>query len=311
MISVSIVIPVYNSEKTISPLVDALFAELSALYRLEIVLVNDGSKDRSDEVCQSLFAKYPQQLRYFLLAKNVGEHAAVLAGLNHTSGDYVLIMDDDFQNPVSEVSKLVEAISTQQKDVVYTWSEHSSYSFFRRMGSRLNDRMACWMLDKPKKLYLSSFKIMNRFLVDEIIKYDLPFPYIDGLILRTTDSIASVKVASDSRREGKSGYTFGKLLSLWSNMFLNFSLIPLRLVIVIGFISAFLGFLFGIFTIIEKIMYPDLPAGYSTIITLISFFSGLILIGIGVLGEYIGRVFQSQSKKPQYTIRKRFEKDGN
>lgn len=311
MIHLSIVIPVFNSANTIGRVVDEIVSNLAQKYLLEIVLVNDASQDTSDEVCQALYQKYEDKINYFLLAKNVGEHAAVIAGLNHVTGEYVIIMDDDFQNPISELEKLVHAIIDQKKDVVYTDFETKNHSFFRNLGSKLNDRMACWMLKKPKNLYLSSFKILNKFIVDEIIKYDLPFPYIDGLILRTTDSIGSVKVAHHERQSGQSGYTFSKLLSLWSNMFLNFSLIPLRFVIVLGFITAFLAFIFGTYTIIEKIMNPHLPAGYSTIIIAISFFSGLILIGIGMLGEYIGRVFLSQGKKPQFTIRKKFLKNGN
>lgn len=311
MIHLTIVIPVFNSELTIGRVVDEIVSLLSKKYLLEIILVNDASQDNSDEVCQALHQKYQDKINYFSLAKNVGEHAAIIAGLNHTSGDYTVIMSDDFQNPVSEVDKLVQAILDQKKDVIYADFETKNHSFLRNLGSKLNNRMACWMLNKPKNLYLSSFKVLNKFIVEQIIKYDLPFPYIDGLILRTTDSIGSVKVAHHERQSGQSGYTFSKLLSLWSNMFLNFSLIPLRFVIFVGFVTAFLAFVLGIYTIVKKIMNPDIVAGYTTIVLAISFFSGLILIGIGMLGEYIGRVFLSQSKKPQFTIRKKFLKKEN
>lgn len=307
MIRISIIIPVFNSESSIEGLVESVISTLKNQFDLEVILVNDASTDTTEQKCLDLYEKHKTRLKYFSLAKNVGEHSAVMAGLAQSKGDYMLIMDDDFQNPPSELMVLINAIIDKQVDVVYSFYDVKKHSLWRNFASKLNDKMACWMLNKPKDLYLSSFKIMNRFIVNEIIKYDLPFPYIDGLILRTTDKIDRVKVLHSERKSGKSGYTLSKLFSLWSNMFLNFSLIPLRFVIIVGFLAAFIGFLFGIFTVIEKVRNPDLPAGYSTIIIVITFFSGLILIGIGMVGEYIGRIFLSQAKKPQYTIRKKLD----
>jgi glycosyltransferase involved in cell wall biosynthesis len=304
---ISIVIPVYNSEKSIGALVTRLVNEFGSRFTMEIILVNDQSADQSDKACIALFEQYHGIVKYYPLAKNVGEHNAVMAGLNQMSGDYAVIMDDDFQNPVSEVIKLVSYAIENEFDVVYTWYEKKEHSWWRNMGSKFNNRIANVMLKKPRDLYLSSFKLLNRYLVNEIIQYDLPFPYIDGLILRTTSNIGKIQVMHHQREDGKSNYTLKKLIRLWMNMFTNFSILPLRIAIIMGFLFALIGIILGIWTVIEKIENPNLPLGYASIIVAISVFSGTQLIAIGMLGEYLGRMFLSQNKKPQYSIRKRFE----
>jgi glycosyltransferase involved in cell wall biosynthesis len=309
---VSIVIPVYNGEQSIGRLTDELVSVLKELYDLEIVLVNDNSPDNSENVCEGLFKKYPGIVCFFSLAKNVGEHNAVMAGLNQATGDYMVIMDDDFQNPITEVVKLVNYATQNDCDVTYTYYRKKKHSFFRNLGSHFNDKVANVMLKKPKNLYLSSFKALNRFIVDEIKKYDLPYPYIDGLILRTTDKIAKVEVEHRERAIGRSGYTFTKLVRLWLNMFTSFSILPLRVSAIMGMIFSLLGLALGVFTVIEKLANPDLPIGYAATIVVISIFAGIQLLSLGMIGEYVGRIFMSFNKKPQYTIRKRFtsEKKG-
>jgi len=306
---ITIVIPVYNSEDTIETLVLQLVAELSDLYSLEIVLVNDGSTDDSERICINLFDQYPSVIRFYSLAKNVGEHNAVMAGLNHVSGDYIVIMDDDFQNPISEVIKLVQAGIKSDNDVIYTFYEKKRHALWRNAGSRFNDKVANMMLEKPKDLYLSSFKLINRFLVKEIIKYELPFPYIDGLILRTTDKIGKIKVEHQERLDGQSGYTVRKLIRLWLNMFTNFSILPLRVSIFIGFVFSFMGLLLGINTVFEKIANPNLPLGWASLIIITCIFAGVQLIALGMIGEYVGRIFLSQNRKPQFTIRRAYEEN--
>jgi len=304
-IKVSIVIPVYNSEDSIGQLVDRLDESLNTDYQLEVVLVNDCSKDNSEQVCTEVARKHKGVVKFFSLAKNVGEHNAVMAGLGQTTGDFAVIMDDDFQNPVSEVVKLVNYAAEQDYDVVYTYYSEKKHHFFRNLGSSFNDWVATFMLKKPKDLYLSSFKLINRFLIDEVIKYDLPFPYIDGLILRTTQNIGKIQVVHEERKAGKSNYTIKKLVSLWLNMFTNFSIMPLRISVIVGFFFAIIGFAFGLYTLVEKFMNPDMPTGYSSMFTAISIFSGIQLMAIGMLGEYLGRMFLSQNKRPQYCIRKK------
>jgi glycosyltransferase involved in cell wall biosynthesis len=307
IIPLSIVIPVYRGATSIGPLVDLLVDTLHTRYALEIVLVNDCSPDNSEDICIGLFNKYPRIVKFYSLAKNVGEHNAVLAGLNKSTGDWAVIMDDDFQNPVSEVVKLVSFASKHSFDVVYTEYEEKKHSLIRNLGSWLNDRVANVMLRKPKHLYLSSFKAINRFLINEIIKYTLPHIYLDGLILRTTSNIGKCTVEHRERAHGRSGYTFKKLFSLWLNMFTNFSILPLRAATWLGFTFAALGILLGVEMIIEKILNPQLPVGYAFLVFLITVLASVQLIAIGMVGEYLGRIFVYENKSPQYTIRKAFD----
>jgi undecaprenyl-phosphate 4-deoxy-4-formamido-L-arabinose transferase len=307
MLKLSIVIPVYNGANSIGRLVPELINQFGTKYDLEIVLVNDYSPDNSEEVCIQVQKKYAQWVKFYSLAKNVGEHNAVMAGLNKCTGDKVVIMDDDFQNPPKSVVDLVEYSVTHQFDVVYSYYEDKKHHWFRNLGSQFNNLVASWMLKKPRDLYLSSFKVIDRFLVDEVIKYNLPFPYIDGLILRTTSNIGRLKVAHCEREEGESGYTLTKLVRLWMNMFTNFSILPLRVAMFVGMLAAVFGFIYGGVTILEKLLNPDLPSGYASIVASIAFFAGVQLMAIGMVGEYLGRLFLSNNRHPQYTIRKSFD----
>lgn len=299
---ISIVIPVYNSEKTIKPLVDKLVSILP--QPLEIVLVNDGSIDASDHVCRAAQEEYSSIVTYVELSKNYGEHCAVMAGLNQSTGDYMVIMDDDFQNPPQEVLKLVEVAHMNKYDVVYSCYSEKKHNYFRNLGSRFNCAVATVMLKKPKNLYLSSFKCVSRFLVDEIVKYDGPYPYVDGLIFRITDRYGVVEVLHDKREAGKSGYTFVKLVRLWMNMFVNFSLLPLRITTILGCCTSAFALLYMLWVTICSFFMPDLPAGWSTTVVLIALFAGAQLVMLGLLGEYVGRIFLSQNKTPQFCVRR-------
>lgn len=300
----SIIIPVYNGEKTISRLTDELIQNLKH-YQLEIILVNDGSEDNSHDACISLFNQHKNIVKYRRLAKNFGEHNAVMAGLNAARGDYAVIIDDDFQNPPDEIQKLVDRAVSGGFDVVYSFYEKKYHSWFRNLGSAFNNLIANFLLNKPRDLYLSSFKCMNRFIIDEVIKYKGPFPYIDGLILRSTQKIGKAIVEHIERKEGKSGYTILKLVRLWLNMFINFSILPLRVSIFLGFIFLFLGVILGIHTIIAKILNPNIPFGITSIFLGILVFGGIQLLILGLIGEYLGKLFLANNQTPQYVIRER------
>ena len=227
-----------------------------------------------------------------------------MAALNQATGDYAIIMDDDFQNPVSEVRKLIDFSINNDYDVVYTHYAKKKHSLFRNLGSKFNDKLANIMLRKPKNLYLSSFKSISKFIISEIIKYDLPYPYIDGLILRTTDNIGKLQVKHSERKIGKSQYTLKKLVTLWMNMFTNFSVLPLRLATILGFVFSIISFLLGVAGIFMKLLDPSVPMGYASLFVTVTIFAGIQLIAIGMVGEYIGRIFISMNKKPQYSIKK-------
>lgn len=307
--NVSILIPVYNGENTIKPLVEKLLSLLVSEGLKQIVLVNDGSKDNSHSVCQSLQKENPHIITYINLSKNFGEHNAVMAGLNYTGGDYVVIMDDDFQNPPEEVAKLFNEAYNKKYDILYTYYSKKEHSLFRNIGSYFNSMIANFMMGTPKDLYLSSFKCISKFIVKEIIKYKGPYPYIDGLALRCTGNIGKIEVRHEKRKEGRSGYTFRKLINLWLNMFTNFSIIPLRLSSFLGLLFSILGFIFSIMAIIEKLIRPQIPIGWPSLIVVIMIFSGAQLLILGLLGEYLGRLFLSYNQTPQFVIYEVFNEE--
>jgi glycosyltransferase involved in cell wall biosynthesis len=305
---ISIVIPVYKGASTIGPLVDGLIRNLAHRYLIEIVLVNDHSPDDSESVCIGLFKKHPKIVRFFSLSKNAGEHNAVMAGLSQSKGDWILIMDDDFQNPVSEVEKLIDTALSGNNDVIYTYYEQKRDSLFRNFGSWFHNKAATFILHKPADLYLSSFKIMNRFTVNEIIKYTLPYPHIDGLILQVTDAIGKIQAQHDKRPGGeRSSYTLRKLIHLWLNLFVNFSILPLRIATFFGFLFSLFGLGLGVWVYFEKLSNPNLPLGWPTLAIAVSIFSGVQLIAVGWIGEYVGRIYISQNRKPQFVIRRSFQ----
>ncbi|SVD90967.1 uncharacterized protein METZ01_LOCUS443821, partial [marine metagenome] len=238
------------------------------------------------------------------LSKNFGEHNAVLAGLNFTTGDYVAVLDDDGQNPPEEVRKMYQLAVSGHWDVVYGKYLTVNQGIIRRCGSSLHNSIATIMLGKSKDLYLSSFKVMSRFVVDEITSYVGSFPYIDGLVLRSTRNITQVTVEHHQRIVGKSNYTVRGLMSLWLNSFLNFSIIPLRLAALIGTAMAGTSVILLCLIIIDKLyINPEVSLGIPTVLVTVVFFSGVQLLILGTIGEYLGRVFLDQSGNPQYIVR--------
>jgi undecaprenyl-phosphate 4-deoxy-4-formamido-L-arabinose transferase len=197
----------------------------------------------------------------------------------------------------------VDHAIAQDHDVVYSRYARKHHHWFRNLGSKFNDRVATVLLDKPSDLYLSSFKCLNRFLVGEILKYNGPYPYIDGLILRCTRNIGTVEVRHDPRREGRSSYTFQKLVRLWLNMFVNFSVLPLRLSVLLGFAHGVLGLLMGCAVVFERLTQPETPLGWASVITTILLFSGVQFVMLGLIGEYVGRLFLSSNQTPQFVVR--------
>ena len=299
---ISVIIPVYNSTFTLIDLVKRLSKIQLHDRVLEVVLVNDGSENReTSEICRNL-AKEFLWVVFIDLSMNYGEHNAVMAGLNYCSGDCAVIMDDDGQHSPEDLSLLLAELELGY-DVVFTKYLEKKHSFLRNLGSIFNDRIATFILNKPKNLYLSSFKIINRFLINEILKYKGGYPYIDGLILRVTKHYSVINVIHNERTIGKSNYNFVKLFVVWMNMFLNFSIIPLRLVAYLGVLFVFLSFIGTIWVIILKINDPTLPLGWASLIIISLLLGSVQLIGIGVVGEYLGRLFMNSNRLPQFTVR--------
>lgn len=303
---VSIVIPVFYGEQTIAATVEQLLRE-TGIGEMEIILVNDGSPDSSEAVCRSLVHHHSGRVRLVNLSRNFGEHNAVLAGLQDARGSVAVIMDDDLQHPPHEVGRLVKELRESGKDVIYGCYESKQHSRFRNFGSWFNGKMATVLLRKPSWLYLSSFKAMTRFVVDEITKYNLPYPYIDGLIFRVTSNVGMIEVKHLPRASGDSGYTLKKLLHLWLNMFTNFSILPLRFAMFTGVLTVLFGMLFLTVVLYWYMTEPNLPPGWASIVGLICVFSGIQLLALGMLGEYLGRLFLGHNGTPQFVVRDRCE----
>ncbi|MFN8346663.1 MAG: glycosyltransferase family 2 protein [Spirosomataceae bacterium] len=293
----SVIIPVYNSEKTISKLVEHVLETLKE-QTIEIILVNDGSRDRSEKVCTELTQRF-SQVHFISLRRNSGEFNAVMCGLNHAAGDYCVMIDDDFQNPPTEILKLIETAEADDLDVVYSYYEKKEHSLFRNFGSWLVNRITTWLLEKPGDLYLSSFKLIRLPVVREIIKYKGPYPYLDGLIFRVTRNVGRVQVSHNAREDGESGYTLRKLTSLFMTIIFGYSLKPLRLITATGLLFTSLSVLA---VLIDFILYFIHSRFFvlNSILSVITFFSGLLLTGLGMVGEYVGRIFMTQSGLPQY-----------
>ncbi len=306
----TVLIPVYNGAGTIGSLVEKLISILGD-KNLQIVLVNDGSRDNSHEVCRKIFMKHPSIVTYLNLSKNFGEHNAVMAGLNYAKGDYVAIVDDDFQNPPEEVSRLIREARDKKYDVVYTYYKQKQHTLFRNLGSRFTNWVASFMLDKPKDLYLSSFKCLSRFAIGEIIKYRGPFPYIDGLALRCTENIGRLETSHDKTKKEKSGYTLRKLIRLWLNMFISFSVTPLRFSSYLGFAFSLMGIFLAVIVVIDKLMHPGIPVGWPSIVIAIMIFSGVQLLLLGLLGEYVGYLLLGHNQTPQFVIRNVFKEENS
>ena len=303
MKKVSFVIPCYRSALTIGKVVNEIQDTMNAMenYSYEIILVNDCSPDDTFEVIRRL-CEENNNICGVNLAKNFGQHAALMAGFHQVTGDILVCLDDDGQTPADEVGKLLAEIEAGQ-DVVYASYDHKKHSMFRNFGSWVNEKMLQFLLGKPKELFVSSYFAARRFIVDEMLRYENAYPYVIGLVLRSTKRIVNVPVNHREREIGTSGYTLGKLLGLWFNGFTAFSTKPLRIATASGTIFAGLGFLYALYTIIKKFVNPAVPMGFSSMMSAILIIGGLILIMLGLIGEYIGRMYICMNNAPQFVVR--------
>jgi undecaprenyl-phosphate 4-deoxy-4-formamido-L-arabinose transferase len=276
-------------------------------YDYEVILTDDCSPDNVWQVIEKL-AMNNSRIKAQQFTRNFGQHAALLAGLSLMDGDAAFFLDDDGQAPLDELFKLVDELE-KGYDVVYGVYPEIKQNAFRRFGSWMNKKMAEVLLEWPKDVQATSFFICRRIIVDEIIKYDKPYPYIDGLIIRATKRIGHVQVQHRERASGSSGYTFAKLLKLWINGFTAFSVKPLRIATILGCLCAAAGFIAGIVFIIQKLLNPEVVLGFTTTISVILFIGGLQMLMLGLIGEYIGRIYICINKSPQYVIREEVNTD--
>ncbi len=303
-IKISFVIPCYKSEHTIKPVTDEIIDIVSkkSNYDYEIICVNDKSPDNLWDVLKDLASKN-KKIKAINLCKNRNKSGAEMAGLGASTGDIVILMDDDGQCPVDRLWDLIKPLEDGH-DVSMAKYKKYKQSKFKNFGTIFNRKMTEYVIDKPKDVYFTNFMAFRRYIVDEVIKYKNPYPYIEGLLLRTTSDFVNVPMDERNRKEGKSTFTFKKLVSMWFNGFTAFSIKPLRISTLIGAITAFIGFVYGLYIIIVKLVDPsNVPEGYSSIIAIMLFVSGLIMLMLGMIGEYIGRIYICINNSPQYVIK--------
>jgi undecaprenyl-phosphate 4-deoxy-4-formamido-L-arabinose transferase len=299
-VNISVVIPVYNSEDCLDELAKRLADVLDKSgSTYEVVLVNDCSPDNSWEKITELCEIY-DRIKGINLRRNFGQDSAIMAGLNYSSGESVVIMDDDLQHDPADIPLLLSGLE-KGHDVCYARFNSKKQSWFKNFGSWLNDKVANVILKKPKEIYLSPYKAIKREVVDEIVKYDGPYPYVDGLLFRVTRNITQVIVEHHERYAGEGNYNLRKSISVWLKLATNFSVLPLRIATFLGFISSGIGFILALFFIIQHFMV-EVPIGWASLIVVVLFLGGIQLVTIGIIGEYVGRLFLHHSKEPQFIV---------
>lgn len=303
MEKISFVVPCYRSENTITSVVEEVKTEMAAHpdYDYEIVLVNDNSPDNVWDVITKL-SESDKRIKAIRLLRNFGQHSALMAGYGVCTGDYVVTIDDDGQTPVDQTFILMDKL-LEGFDVVYGKYEKRKDNLFRKIGTGINNWMSKTLLGKPKDLHLTSFFVARAKIIKEICNYKNGFPYIWGLVLRTTKSIANATIQHKERIEGESGYTLGKLLNLWMNGFTAFSVKPLRISATVGVISSALGLVGIIYVVVDKIIHPEVAAGFSSLMAVLLLIGGLLLLSMGLIGEYVGRIYMCINATPQYIVR--------
>lgn len=301
---ISFVIPCYRSENTITAVVSEIKEEMHKSLperSYEIFLVNDCSPDNVWAVIKELCAA-DDNIHGISFSKNFGQHSALMAGYRYCRGDIIISLDDDGQAPVESIGALVDKIE-EGYDVVFGRYQEVKQSLFRRIGSKINTKMCEVLLGKPKEIVSNSFYAMRHYIAAEMIRYENCYPYLGGLIFRSTKNLANIDVKQRDRSSGSSGYTLGKLIGLWINGFTAFSIKPLRASSLMGAICAAIGFCMGIYTVIHKLLVPTVVLGYSSIVSIILFIGGMIMLMLGMIGEYIGRIYISINNSPQYVIK--------
>ena len=308
MKKISITIPCYKSQDTIAKLVDGIKKEMSKHknYSYEIILVNDCSPDNTYEVIKDL-AKNDSNIIALDLAKNFGESSALMAAYSKVSGDYVVRMDDDGEHNPEDLFKLIDKLE-EGYDYVCAKFNNYHHSLYKRIGSKFNYWFLTKMMNIPNGSIMSSYNVARRYVIEEIKKYSNPNPYIDGMVWAVTTKTSYVPIEHGYRYAGESGYDFKKSVSLWLNGVTSFSIKPLRLASISGLLFAFAGFIIGLIVVIDKLIHPDVEAGWTSTFAMMLFIGGFIMLFLGLIGEYVGRGYLISNNIPQYVIREEVKK---
>lgn len=304
----SIVVPCYKSSATIRKMVEMTSQEMDRLgkHEYEFVLVDDHSPDQGATLAaiKSLADDYPF-VKAVSLAKNGGQHNAIMAGLNLAEGDFCIGMDDDMQTHPSQLTYLIDEID-KGYDIVYGYYPQKKHSTFRNFGSFVNYATVRIMIGKPKDMKTSSYWIIRKFVRDYVVKYESPYTHLQGLFLRTTRNISCIPIQHFEREVGQSGYTFKKLIQLWSNI-MGYSVVPLRLATYCGYLFSILSLLGACGIVIRKLLVPSMAIGWPSMMCAICFFTGINLLFLGLIGEYLGRMFLGMNHQPQFVIREVYQ----
>lgn len=302
---ISFIIPCYGSEKTVGIVIEEIekkLKEKEEKYDYEIIAVNDQSPDNVWNVLKEI-AKNNKKIKLINLAKNMNRPGALMAGMSKVTGDYIVLMDDDGQCPMDNLWDLIKPLE-EGHDVSIAKYPQYKQSIFKSFGTIVNRKMTEIVIGKPKDLSFTNFSAMKRYIVEEIKQYKNPYPYMTGLLLRTTSDIVNVKMEERERISGSTNFTLRKMLNLWINGFTAFSVKPLRISTVIGIITALVGFIYGIYIILHKLfVHSAVLQGYSSTMAIILFIGGIIMMMLGIIGEYIGRIYISINNSPQYVIK--------
>lgn len=306
---ISFVIPCYKSVNTLPDVVDTIQKTVASRedVEAEIILVNDASPDGTWDVIKDLHDRYDNVMGVNI-AKNSGQQSAIMAGLRHASGDLVAVSDDDGQTPIETIFEFYECMQEGGYDVVCAdYHGRGKRSAFRRLGSWANNEMARMFMDKPEDLSLSVYFLAKRFVIEEMIRYTNAYPHMEGLLIRTTRNIGNVQVDQKERASGSSGYNLEKLLSTWINGLTTFSIKPLRLAVFFGMLMALIGFIVIIVLVVIKLTYPGMAIGWTSLVATNILVGGMIMLVLGVIGEYVGRIYLCINQNPQYVVREVLE----
>lgn len=298
------IIPCYASEHSVGLVMDEIRSVVAQKeeYDYEIVAVNDFSPDNVLQVLKKQ-AAMDSRVKVIDLSKNGGRHNALICGCHFATGDYIAFVDDDCQCPMDRFWDLLAPLETGDFDVSIAKYPHKKQSGFKNFGSKVNDLVANWLLDKKSDLNFSNFSVMRKFVKNEVIRYTNPYPYLSGLMLRATSRVVNVQMEERERTIGVGHYNFRKSFALWMNSFTSFSIKPLRLATTLGTITAMLGMLMTVYTVVRKLLKPTIAVGYSSLMSVVLFMGGMILLMLGLVGEYIGRIYISLNNSPQFVIR--------
>jgi undecaprenyl-phosphate 4-deoxy-4-formamido-L-arabinose transferase len=302
MINISIVIPVYNSEDNLFELNNQIQKQLKKI-NFELILVNDQSKDNSWKIINNLTKEDPNIIG-INLRKNSGQDNAIFAGINYAQGEYIVIMDDDLQHSPSDILKLYEEIK-KGYDVCYANFKNKKQVLWKNIGSWLNGKMAELIIDKPKEIYLSPFKIIKKDVIDEVKLTNYLYPYIDGIIFSITSNITQIDAKHHDRFSGSSNYTLLESIKVFMKLATGFSVFPLRVASFVGALTSVSGFILGLYFILDYFINSSSPEGWTSMIVIVLFLGGTILMSLGIVGEYLGRIYLSINKKKSYTIKEK------